>query len=70
MDRAIELVEDKTTQLIIEGKKVSKTRLEKKLADAGLSYREDYTDETLKAAGVKSQDVRKSILRTQKEATQ
>jgi hypothetical protein len=67
MDRASELVGGKTTQLIIEGKKVSKSRLEKKLADAGLSYREDYTDETLKAAGVKSQDVRKSILRTQGE---
>jgi hypothetical protein len=69
MDRASELVGGKTTQLIIEGKKVSKTRLEKKLADAGLSYREDYTHETLRAAGIKSEDVRKSILRTQTEVT-
>jgi hypothetical protein len=70
MDRAMELVQDKTTQLITEGKKVSRSRLEKKLEEAGVAYREDYTDETLKAAGIKSQDVRKSILRTQREVTQ
>ena len=70
MDRAIELVNDKTTQLITEGKKASRARLEKKLEEAGIAYREDYTEETLKAAGIKSQDVRKSILRTQREVTQ
>ena len=70
MDRAMELVEDKTTQLITDGKKASRARLEKKLDEAGIAYKEDYTDETLKAAGIKSQDVRRSILRTQREVTQ
>jgi hypothetical protein len=70
MDRAMELVSDKTTQLITEGKKTSRERLRKKLEEAGVAYKEDYTEETLKAAGIKSQDVRKSILRTQREVTQ
>ena len=69
MDRAIELVNDKTTQLITDGKKAARARLEKKLEEAGLAYKEDYTDATLRAAGIKSEDVRKSILRTQTEVT-
>jgi hypothetical protein len=69
MDRAIELVNDKTTQLITDGKKASRARLEKKLDEAGLAYKEDYTNATLRAAGIKSEDVRKSILRTQTEVT-
>lgn len=67
MERASELVGGKTTQLVLEAKKASRERLKKKLETAGVEYREDYTEETLRSAGIKSEDERKSILRTQRE---
>lgn len=67
MDRAMELISDKKTTLISEGKQASRESLKKKLEELKIEYREDYTEETLKRAGVKSQDDRKRILRITKE---
>jgi hypothetical protein len=67
VDRAMELIDDKKTVLISEGKKASRDSLKKKLEELKIEYREDYTEETLKRAGVKSQDDRKRILRITKE---
>jgi hypothetical protein len=54
MDRAMELIGDKKTTLITEGKKASREALKKKTDELKIEYREDYTDETLKRLGVKS----------------
>ena len=67
MDRAMELISDKKTTLITEGKKASRESLKKKTDELKIEYREDYTDETLKRIGVKSEDDRKRILRITKE---
>ena len=67
MDRAMELISDKKTTLITEGKKASREALKKKTDELKIEYREDYTDETLKRLGVKSEDDRKRILRITKE---
>lgn len=67
MDRAMELIDDKKTVLITEGKKASRDALKKKTDELKIEYREDYTEETLKRAGIKSQDDRKRILRITKE---
>lgn len=67
MDRAMELISDKKTTIIAEGKKASRESLKKKTDELKIEYREDYTDETLKRAGVTSQDDRKRILRITKE---
>ena len=67
MDRAMELISDKKTTLITEGKKASRESLKKKTDELKIEYREDYTDETLKRLGVKSEDDRKRILRITKE---
>jgi hypothetical protein len=67
MDRAMELISDKKTTLITEGKKASRESLKKKTDELKIEYREDYTDETLKRLGVKSEDDRRRILRITKE---
>lgn len=67
VERAMELTQDKTTQLISESKASSRERLKKKLEEMKLEYREDYDDEMLKRAGVKSLDDRKRIVRIIKE---
>lgn len=67
MDRAMELIDDKKTVLISEGKKASRESLKKKLDELKIEYREDYTEDTLKRAGIKSQDDRKRILRITKD---
>jgi hypothetical protein len=67
MERAIELAGDKKTQLITESKKISRESLKKKTDELKIEYREDYTDDTLKRAGVSSQDDRRRILRITKE---
>lgn len=67
VERAMELTEDKTTQLITESKANARERLKKKLEEMKLEYREDYDDEMLKRAGVKSLDDRKRTLRIIKE---
>jgi hypothetical protein len=67
VERAMELIEDKTTQLITESKANARERLKKKLEEMKLEYREDYDDEMLKRAGVKSLDDRKRTLRIIKE---
>jgi len=67
MDRAMELINDKKTTLITEGKKASREALKKKTDELKIEYREDYTDETLKRLGVKSEDDRRRILRITKE---
>jgi hypothetical protein len=67
MDRAMELISDKKTTLITESKKASRESLKKKTDELKIEYREDYTDETLKRLGVKSEDDRKRILRITKE---
>jgi hypothetical protein len=67
MERAIELAGDKRTQLVTESKKSSRESLKKKTDELKIEYREDYTDDTLKRAGVSSQDDRRRILRITKE---
>jgi hypothetical protein len=67
MDRAMELIGDKKTTLIAESKKSSRESLKKKTDELKIEYREDYTEETLKRAGVKSQDDIKRIVRITKE---
>jgi hypothetical protein len=67
MDRAMELIADKKTVLIGESKKVARESLKKKLEELKIEYREDYTEDTLKRAGIKSQDDRKRILRITKD---
>lgn len=67
MEVAMELTEDKTTQLITESKANARDRLKKKLEELKLEYREDYDEETLKRAGIKSLDDRKRIIRIIKE---
>ena len=67
MERAIELAGDKRTQLVTESKKLSRESLKKKTDELKIEYREDYTDDTLKRAGVSSQDDRRRILRITKE---
>ena len=67
VERAMELIEDKTTQLITESKTNARERLKKKLEEMKLEYREDYDDEMLKRAGVSSLDDRKRTLRIIKE---
>jgi hypothetical protein len=67
VERAMELIEDKTTQLITESKANARERLKKKLEEMKLEYREDYDDEMLKRAGVSSLDDRKRTLRIIKE---
>jgi hypothetical protein len=67
MERAIELSNDKRVTQIVESKKASRDSLRKKTDELKIEYREDYTEETLKRLGVKSQDDIKRILRITKE---
>ena len=67
MDVAMELIDDKKTVLIAESKKSSRESLKKKTEELKIEYREDYTEETLKRLGIKSQDDIKRILRITKE---
>ena len=67
MNEAMSLVEDKVTQEIIKAKDSSREALKKKLEQNKLEYREDYTEEALRRAGIKSQDEIKRIIRLTKE---
>lgn len=67
MDVAMELVSDKTTQMVLDAKKSAREGLKKKLDELGVQYREDYDDDTLRRAGIKNQDDRKKIIRFVKE---
>lgn len=67
MDVAMELVSDKTTQMVLDAKKSARDGLKKKLDELGVQYREDYDDDTLRRAGIKNQDDRKKIIRFVKE---
>ena len=67
MQRAIELSADKRVTQILDQKKDARDRLKKKLGELGLEYREDYTSETLRGAGVKGSDDQRKVLGLIKE---
>jgi hypothetical protein len=62
MERAIELTQEKRVTQLVEKKADARKRLAKKLEEVGLQYREDYTDDSLKRAGVKGSDDKRKIL--------
>lgn len=61
--RAQTLVRERLDSEDMKALKEDQSRLRQKLDKAGLSYNEDYTDETLKRAGLSNANDRKSILR-------
>lgn len=67
MQRAIELSTDKRVTQVVEQKKDARERLKKKLDQLGLEYKEDYTEESLRRAGVKGSDDQRRILGLIKE---
>jgi len=67
MERAIELSNDKRVTQVVEQKKDARDRLKKKLEAVGLEYSENYTEETLRRAGVKGSDDQRKILGLIKE---
>ena len=62
--RAQALVANRLQQEDVKRLQDDKARLRQKLEKSGLTYSEDYTEETLKRAGVSNANERKSILRS------
>jgi hypothetical protein len=61
--RAQALVASRQQQEDVKALQADRDRLRSKLEKSGLSYNEDYTDETLKRAGVSNANERKTIMR-------
>lgn len=61
--RAQALVGERQQQEDLKLLAENKASLKKRLEDEGLQYKEDYTDETLKRAGITNADKRKRIMR-------
>lgn len=62
--RAQALVAARQQQEDVKALQADRDRLRQKLEKSGLAYSEDYTDETLKRAGISNANERKSILRS------
>ena len=58
IETAQRLVTGRKQQDDVKLQEAAKARLEKKLEEAGLKYREDYTTEDLRRAGVNNRDIK------------
>ena len=63
MARAKELTTQRLTDEDVKMEKQARADLTRLLAEKNLVYNEDYTDESLKRAGISNSDDRKKIMR-------